>query len=122
MNRVHIITLGVADINRALAFYRDGMGFRTTFSEEDPPIVFFQSEGVTLALCPKDELAEDIDKDHTPRGEGLSGATLGCVVKEKEDVDRLLALAEKAGGQIVKTPQMASWGGYHGYYYWEVMY
>jgi catechol 2,3-dioxygenase-like lactoylglutathione lyase family enzyme len=126
--RVHVITLGVEDINKSLRFYRDGLGFPTTVEEKNPPIVFFQSLGVTLALCPKEGLAEDIDKEDPPQGEGFSGTTLGYVVREKEQVDQVLALAEKAGGAIVKPPQGAFWGGYHGYfsdpdgYHWEVMY
>ena len=128
VERVHIITLGVEDINRSLHFYRDGLGFSTTAAESDPPIVFFQNQGVILALCPKVGLAEDIDKRNPPVGEGFSNITLGHVVSEKEEVDRILSQAEKAGGSIVKSAQMAFWGGYHGYftdidgYHWEVMY
>jgi predicted lactoylglutathione lyase len=128
VERVHIITLGVEDINKSIQFYRDGLGFSTTVAESDPPIVFFQSQGVTLALCPKRSLAEDIDERNPPVGEGFSNITFGYVVSEKNEVDRILAQAEKAGGSIVKPSQMAFWGGYHGYfadldgYHWEVMY
>jgi len=128
MNRVHVITLGVDDLNKSLQFYRDGLGFSTSAEENDPPIVFFQSQGVTLALCPRGSLAEDIDKRSPPEGEGFSGTSLGYVVRDMDEVDRILALAEEAGGSIVKTPQWAFWGGYHGYfadpdgYFWEVMY
>jgi catechol 2,3-dioxygenase-like lactoylglutathione lyase family enzyme len=128
VNRIHVITLGVKDINKSIAFYRDGLGFTTTVSEDNPPIVFFQSEGVTLALCPREGLAEDIDKDHPPKGDGFSGSTLAYAVKAKDDVESILTLAEKAGGKIVKPAQWAFWGGYHGYFsdpdgfYWEVMY
>lgn len=128
MNRIHIITLGVKDINKSLTFYRDGLGFKTTVSEDNPPIVFFQTMGVTLALCPKDGLSEDIDKDHPPLGSGFSGTTLGYIVEDKNAVEMVLSLAEKAGGKIIKSAQEAFWGGYHGYfsdpdgYYWEVMY
>ena len=128
MERVHIITLGVKDIDKALQFYRDGLGFSTTVTESDPPIVFFQSQGVVLALCPKVALAEDIDKRNPPIGEGFSHITLGHVVNEEEEVETILTQAEKAGGTIVKPAQKAFWGGLHGYftdldgYYWEVMY
>ncbi len=125
--RVHVITLGVSDIDRSLRFYRDGLGFSATVTEQEPPIVFFQSQGVTLAVCPKKGLAEDIDQRNLPVGEGFSGTTLGYVVRETDHVDQVLALAEKAGGIIVKRPQRAFWGGHHGYfldpdgYHWEVM-
>ena len=77
MERIHVITLGVEDIVKSLKFYRDGLGFDTTAAEDNPPIVFFKSEGVTLALCPKEGLAEDIDKENPPEGVGFSGTTLG---------------------------------------------
>jgi len=128
MKRIHVVTLGVDDINASLKFYRDGLGFPTSVVEEDPPIVFFQSDGATLALCPKEGLAEDIDKDNPPQRAGFSGTTLAYVVEEKGDVEKLLKRAEEAGGRIVKPAQNVFWGGYHGYfadpdgYYWEVMY
>lgn len=128
MSRIHIVTLGVSDINRSLRFYRDGMGFLTTVTESDPPIVFFQSQGVTLALYSRDGLAEDIDEENPPAGEGFSGITLATVVHRKEEVDEVLAQAERAGGTVVKSARDAFWGGYHGYfadpdgYYWEVAY
>ena len=128
MNRVHVITLGVEDINRSLSFYRDGLGFATTVTEANPPIVFFQSAGVTLALCPKNGLAQDIDRENPPQGAGFSNITLAHVVREQAEVEQILARAEGAGGRIAKHPQRAFWGGYHGYfadpdgYFWEVMY
>ena len=128
MNRIHVITLGVKDINVSLKFYRDRLSFITSVAEDDPPIVFFQTDGVTLALCPKEALAQDIDVDNPPEGGGFSGNTLAYVTNSKEDVGKILSLAEEAGGKIVKSAQPAFWGGYHGYfsdpdgYYWEVMY
>jgi catechol 2,3-dioxygenase-like lactoylglutathione lyase family enzyme len=128
MNRIHIITLGVKDINRALKFYRDGLGFKTSVKEANPPIVFFQNSGTTLALCPRDGLAKDISLENPPQGEGFGGITLAYVVREQDEVDRIMELAESAGGQVVKKPQRVFWGGYSGYfsdpdgYYWEVMY
>ena len=128
MNRIHVITLGVKDIDKSLAFYWDGLGFRTTVSEDNPPIVFFQSMGVALALCSLEGLSEDINHDYPPAGSGFSGTTLGYVMEEKDEFEKILSLAEKAGGKIIKNAQWAFWGGYHGYfsdpdgYYWEVMY
>jgi catechol 2,3-dioxygenase-like lactoylglutathione lyase family enzyme len=128
MNRVHVVTLGVSDMNRALRFYRDGLGFTTTIEEENPPIVFFKSDGATLALCPCDGMARDISQEYPPQGEGFAGITLAYVARERDEVDRVMELAERAGGQVVKKPQRVFWGGYSGYfrdldgYYWEVMY
>jgi catechol 2,3-dioxygenase-like lactoylglutathione lyase family enzyme len=128
MNRVHVVTLGVGDIDRALRFYRDGLGFETSDEEENPPIVFFQSDGVTLALCPRDGMAKDIDQDNPPQGDGFAGVTLAYVARDQDEVDRIMELAERAGGEVVKKPQRVFWGGHSGYfrdpdgYYWEVMY
>jgi catechol 2,3-dioxygenase-like lactoylglutathione lyase family enzyme len=128
MNRVHVVTLGVSNMDRALRFYRDGLGFETSVAEENPDIVFFQSDGTTLALCPRDGMAKDIDQENPPQGTGFGGITLAYVAREQGEVDRIMELAERAGGEIVKKPQRVFWGGYSGYfrdpdgYYWEVMY
>ena len=127
MNHIHIITLGVKDINRSLKFYR-ALGFQTSVQEENPGIVFFQNGGTTLALYPREKLAEDISEANPPQGEGFSGITLAHNTKTKDEVDRIMGLAEKAGARIVKKPQRVFWGGYSGYfvdpdgYYWEVAY
>lgn len=128
MNRINLITLGVKDINKSLLFYRDGLGFTTPVSEENPDIVFFSNAGTRLALYPLDELAVDINEEDPPRGKGFSGITLAYNAKSLEEVDEIIKRAEKAGARIVKTPQRVFWGGYSGYfcdpdgYYWEVAY
>ena len=128
MSRIHVITSGVKDINKSLKFNRDGLSFTITVAEGNPPNKFFQSEGVTLAQCPRESLAEDIDQDNPPEGNGFPGNTLAYITKTKEKVDKILSRAEEAGGEIVKSAQPVLWGGNHGYfsdpdgYYWEVMY
>jgi uncharacterized glyoxalase superfamily protein PhnB len=129
MNRIHIITLGVKNIRRSLEFYR-ALGFQTSVQEENPGIVFFQSGGVTLALYPRDKLAEDINisEENPPQGERFGGIALAHNTREKDEVDRIMELAEKVGAKIIKPPQRVFWGGYSGYfsdpdgYYWEVAY
>jgi catechol 2,3-dioxygenase-like lactoylglutathione lyase family enzyme len=128
MSRIHVVTLGVRDMNRSLRFYRDGLGFKTSVEEDNPPIVFFQSDGTTMALCPRDGMAKDIDQENLPQGEGFAGVTLAYVARKQDEVDRVMELVERAGGEVVKKPQRVFWGGYSGYfrdldgYYWEVMY
>lgn len=128
MNRVNLLSLGVSDIKRSLAFYRDGLGFQTSVREENPSIVFFNNQGTKLALYPLSELAKDIDEQNPPQGSGFSGITLAYNAKSKEEVDSIIEKAKSAGATIVKPPQLVFWGGYSGYftdpdgYYWEIAY
>jgi uncharacterized protein len=123
--RVSLITLGVADLVRSYRFYHDGLGLPTTRSPEDG-IVFFQTRGVTLALYPYPELAEDIGPGWDGPRAKFSGITLAHNVREQHEVDELLAAAAAAGAEIVKPAADTSWGGYSGYftdpdgYLWEV--
>lgn len=123
--RITLLTLGVADLPRAVRFYRDGLGFPTTYKDGDP-VAFFNTGGTRLALYPLDHLAADISPALQPSRNGFSGITLAHNVRHKEEVSPVLALAERAGGRIVKPAQDAFWGGYCGYfsdpdgYYWEV--
>ncbi|HTQ29836.1 MAG TPA: VOC family protein [Opitutaceae bacterium] len=123
--RITIITLGVADLPSAIRFYRDGLGFPTN-AKDDAPIAVFMTGGVRLALYPKKALAEDISPDVELSRGGFGGITLAHNVEKKEEVAEVLALAEKAGGKIVKPAQDVFWGGHSGYftdldgYFWEV--
>ncbi len=123
--RITIITLGVADLPRAIRFYRDGLGLPTS-AKDDAAIAIFMTGGVRLALYPKKALAEDISPDVALSSGGFGGITLAHNVEKKEEVAEVLALAEKAGGKIVKQAQDVFWGGHSGYftdldgYFWEV--
>ena len=124
--RITLITLGVADLPRAVRFFRDGLGWPTTY-EEGGPVAFFNTAGTRLSLYPFEHLAADIGPDIPPvRSAGFGGITLAHNVRTKEEVAAVLALAEKAGGCIVKPAQDVFWGGHSGYftdpdgYYWEV--
>jgi catechol 2,3-dioxygenase-like lactoylglutathione lyase family enzyme len=126
--RISIITLGVAELERSLKFYRDGMGLPTTMTPETG-IIFFKTNGTILALYPKDKLAEDVGPEFEQRGgDAFSGVTLAHNTCSKDDVDSVLAQAEKAGGKIEKPAQDVFWGGYSGYFsdpdghLWEVAY
>jgi len=124
-SRISIITLGVADLPRSIRFYRDGLGFPTA-AKEDAEIAFFKTNGTRLALYPLEKLAEDISPDVAVSRNGFGGITLAHNVRKKEEVAEVMALAEKAGGKIVKQAQDVFWGGHSGYftdpdgYYWEV--
>jgi uncharacterized protein len=123
--RITLITLGVSDLPRAVRFFRDGLGWPTTY-EADGPVAFFATAGTRLSLYPLADLAADIAVDLPSTRSGYSGITLAHNVRSKEEVAEVLALAERAGGRIVKSAQDAFWGGHSGYftdvdgYHWEV--
>ena len=124
--RISLITLGVADLARALKFYRDGLGFPTTWAAERG-VIFFKNGGTTLALYPVERLAEDVGEAFTGQKQPkFAGITLAHNVREKAQVDAVLNLAEHAGGRIEKPAGDTFWGGYSGYfsdpdgYLWEV--
>jgi uncharacterized protein len=126
--RISLITLGVDNLERSLKFYRDGLGFPTTWTG-DRGVVFFKNGGTTLALYPYDKLAEDAGHEFRgiPRPK-YGGIVLAHNVRTKEEVSQVLRLAERAGGRIVKPAQDTFWGGHSGYfadpdgYLWEVAY
>ncbi|MGL4496244.1 MAG: VOC family protein [Beijerinckiaceae bacterium] len=117
-----LITLGVADLERARRFY-EALGWRAS-SASQGNVVFFHSAGSALALYPRTLLAEDAQvADSAP---GFSGLTLAANQRSEGDVDTLIALAARSGGRIVKPAQKVFWGGYSGYFadpdghLWEV--
>jgi uncharacterized protein len=123
--RITLITLGVADLPRAVAFYRDGLGWPTTYAEGGP-VAFFNTSGTRLALYPFNDLAADISPDVRPARSGFSGITLAHNVRTRAEVAEVLALVERAGGHVVRSGHDTTWGGHIGYFldpdghYWEV--
>ncbi len=121
--RISLVTLGVADLQRSLRFYRDGLGW-TLSSASGGDVAFFHTGGAILALYPRELLAADANLPAA--GSGFGGITLAHNVASKELVDAALAQAAAAGGTILKPAQDAFWGGYSGYfadpdgYPWEV--
>jgi len=122
--KISIVTLGVADLQKSLRFYRDGLGFPTHDYKEDAEIIFFKLEGTWLAVYPNDKLAEDVGIAH--EGSGFTGITLAHNVSTREEVDAVVRLATDAGATLMKKPQEVFWGGYSGYiadpdgYLWEI--
>lgn len=122
--KISLVTLGVADIARSVAFYRDGLGFPTHNYKAGDDMVMFALEGTWLGLYPRAALAEDA---HIPvEGSGFSGVTLAHNVGSPEEADQVFAQALAAGAKGVKTPEKVFWGGYSGYFadpdghLWEV--
>lgn len=121
--RVSLVTLGVEDLGRARAFYRDGLGWPlSSASTEDA--AFFRTGGVVLALFHYDSLAEDAGL--SPEGEGFRRVALAHNVAERWQVSEVLEAAVVAGATLVKPAEDAFWGGRSGYFadpeghLWEV--
>lgn len=110
--RMSVITLGVSDLARTRRFYEEGLGWKVGLEQEQ--IVFFQLNGLILALYPRKLLAEDAQVPS--EGGGFTGVTPAQTVRSQEAVDALLVEAERAGGKIVKPAQPVFWGGYSGYF------
>jgi len=122
--RISIITLGVRDLDRAVQFYEQGLGFPRM--ESAPEVAFFTLNGTWLALYGREALAEDATVD--PEGEGFRSFALAHNVHSEEEVDEVMDQAIAAGATLVKKPRKVFWGGYSGYFrdpdghLWEVAY
>ena len=120
--RLTLVTLGVADVATARAFY-ERLGFIAS-SDSNPHVAFFNAGGVALALFGRAALAEDAQVQNSAAG--FSGVTLAHNVASEADVDKVLAEAVNAGAKQVKPPGKTFWGGYSGYFadpdghLWEV--
>jgi catechol 2,3-dioxygenase-like lactoylglutathione lyase family enzyme len=115
--RLSLITLGVADLDRAFTFYTDVLGW--TPEGDNPGIVFFNLGGYLLALYPHSGLAEDMTLEAGPGGtapQGYRGFTLAYITRSREEVDAIFAKLKAAGATILKSPQQVFWGGYSGYF------
>ena len=119
-----MLTLGVRDLARSVAFYRDGLGFSQTDIGSDETAWFKMGGGVVLSLYGRDRLAGDADL--SPEGSGFCGISLAHNVREREEVDQVMAHAAAAGARIVKPAYEIFWGGYVGFFedpdgfLWEV--
>jgi hypothetical protein len=134
--RIDVITLAVADLDRALAFYRDGLGLEsggvlgTEFlGDEVAPagaIALFKLRGgLLLSLYPRVDLAKDAD---VPLGPPKAGEfSLGQLVSNRAEVDALLGRAQAAGALVSAPPHDRPWGIYSGYFrdpdghLWEII-
>ena len=119
--RLSLVTLGVSDLERAVAFY-ERLGWQRK-GQAYEGVAFFDAGGVVLALYPKAALAGEAGMDVA---EGGSGLTLAHNVRSRAEVDRVVAAMQAAGGTLAKAPVAQSWGGYSGFvadpdgFVWEI--
>ncbi|HET7203421.1 MAG TPA: VOC family protein [Steroidobacteraceae bacterium] len=128
--RLSVVTLGVDDLDRAVRFYRDGLGWRTEGivgqEFEHGAVAFFDLQGgLRLALWPRSSLA--VDTALVSSGPGANEFSLGHNVATRSEVDDVIGQASAAGARVVKPPQPTFWGGYAGYFrdldghLWEIV-
>jgi catechol 2,3-dioxygenase-like lactoylglutathione lyase family enzyme len=119
--RISLITLGVADLGRAMGFY-SGLGWEG--SSPDGDVAFYQAGGMVLALWSREKLAADSVVAGDAGGWG--GITLAYNVRSPAEVDATLAEADAAGGTVARPGAATEWGGYSGVFHdpdghpWEV--
>ncbi|MDG9675168.1 VOC family protein [Micromonospora sp. DH14] len=109
--RISLVTLGVADVARAKAFYKQ-LGWRGQEVEET---VFIQAGGLAVVLWSRDKLADDAGIAD-PGTDGFGGMTLAQNVRSREEVDEVIATATKAGATVTKPARETFYGGYAGYF------
>lgn len=121
--RVSLITLGVADLQRARVFY-ERMGWRGQQIQET---VFFQAAGMVLVLWGRSDLDRDIGTSDLQRA-GYGGVALAQNVRSAAEVDEIVASAASAGAVVTRSPAGTFYGGYAGYFtdpdghVWEIAY
>ena len=128
--RISVLTLGVADLEQSLAFYRDGLGLASTGivgqEFEYGAVAFFELQpGLLLALWPHNSIVRDTGlPPEPPRGTAF---TIGHNVNSKAEVDAVVEQARRAGAKVLKPPGDTFWGGYAAYFQdpdghvWEIV-
>jgi catechol 2,3-dioxygenase-like lactoylglutathione lyase family enzyme len=120
--RITLITLGVADIAKSRAFY-EALGWKAS-SASQPEVVFFQGNGLALALFGRRDLAQDAGVEDSPTG--FAAVSLAYNARSKNEVDAVYDEALAAGAVGLRPPHDVFWGGYSGYFadpdghLWEV--
>lgn len=116
---ITLLTLAVDDLQRAVAFYRDGMGLATRgiigTEFDNGAVAFFNLQpGLKLALWPRGSLAADSGVALQARS--ATEFSIGHNVSSVQEVDTVMEQAQRAGATIVKPAQRTFYGGYAGYF------
>jgi predicted lactoylglutathione lyase len=124
--RFTVITLGVNDMRKSIAFYA-ALGFQRKIRATGEAVAFFETGGSVIGLFPWDELAEDAKIPDKPRPQTFRGVTLAWNCNSTEEVDTVLAFALSKGASLLKAAHKTDYGGYSGYFAdpdghaWEVV-
>ena len=124
--RFTVITLGVDDMRRSIAFY-EALGFARKFRATGEEVAFFDTRGTVIGLYPWDALAKDAALPTDPRPQSFRGVTLAWNCNSPHEVDVALNFAISSGATLVKRAHRTDYGGYCGYFadpdghLWEVV-
>ena len=111
--KLNLITFGVSDFEKSVAFYEKGLGWKKSSASMDE-FALFPLGGMILALHPRKALADDATV--SPTGSGFSGITISYNARSEDEVNEVLAKVKSVGATIVKPAQKVYWGGYSGYF------
>ena len=123
--RMSLITLGVADLQKATAFYENVVGWKSAASP--PGVTFFDLSGLVFALWPHEDLAKDMSRANASVS-SYRGYALAYNARSEAEVDQIFAQLKQYGAEILKAPIKTFWGGYSGYFtdldghVWEIAY
>ena len=123
--RITLITLGVKNLQRSREFYQHVFGWQPLESSTES-IIFFQLNGLQLALFPQESLADDAGLEAD--GKGFKSFSLAYNVRSEKEVDDLIAELAGKGARVLKQPEKVFWGGYSSYIadpddnLWEIAY
>lgn len=128
--RIRVITLGVADLERSVQFYEEGLelplqGIFGNDADESTVAFFVVNEDMILALYPREWLAKDAKVK--PGEQGGAAFSIGQTVASKDEVDAVIDQAANAGAPLPEPPRDRVWGGYSGYFQdpdghlWEIV-
>jgi hypothetical protein len=124
--KLTVVTLGVSDMRRSIAFY-ETLGFARRMRATGEEVAFFETGGAVLALYPWSRLAEDAALADQPRPQGFRGMTLAWNCASEQEIDAVLVFAVAQGAKLLKSAHRTDYGGYSGYFTdldghpWEVV-
>jgi predicted lactoylglutathione lyase len=110
-----VITLGVNDICKSIAFY-EALGFARKFRATGEAVAFFDTGATVIGLFPWDQLADDASLPDQPRPQAFCGMTLAWNCNSTEEVDAVMEFAISKGAKLVRPAEKTGYGGYRGYF------
>ncbi|HET6563160.1 MAG TPA: VOC family protein [Marmoricola sp.] len=109
-----IVTLGVSDLDRSIAFYA-GLGWEQR-GDPSQGIAWFRTSGSWVGLFPVADLAADVGLSISEAGTATKSATYAVNLASEAAVDAGFATVRELGARVVKEPTTLEWGGYSGYF------